>query len=189
MSEEETVEMQETAESGGYEPAPRKNLFQRILDLPNVFARNVRDWACGTPEHPLYPYCFRAKVQRWYRANYKGWCWRYTTWYDKAEDVYKMDIEFIKKSELSKDAVHITGKKNCYHIDLDVARRGMDSSIECGFTAVDAFVYSKQRHIDEALYHALDGDKKDNSKVYLYVCLAIGGLIGIYMFLKGGLSA
>lgn len=158
--------------------------WETVKAIPNRAYSRMYDWLWGTEEKPLHPFSIRGKFKRWFMIKYRGYCYLIMTMYDKIEDEYVYTREIIPRRELPRDAVHVTGVKNTYHIDLLLKKRGFSSLSDNGFTAVDAFLYMKCNKIDEAMAIKLDSDRKPIETQKLLGILAIGvGAIFAVMYL------
>ena len=146
-----------------------------------------KDYMYGTEDNPLPPFSARAKLLRWYRVHFKGWVYYITTMYDKPIDEYRSDMECVPFDKVPREAVHVTGMKHTWHLDLDLPIRGIDTTKDNGFTAYDAFLYMKCNKIDEAMKIDLDRNKGeiDIMKYITIIGVVIGGMFALYvMYLR-----
>lgn len=160
-----------------------KKSFKRFFTRSYYGQRwqEIKDWGWGTDDKPLPVFSKRARFKRWFLINFRGYVYYITTIYDKPTDEYLMDRTIIHKSELPREAVHVTNMKNTWHLDLDLPRRGFDSSRDNGFTSVDAFLYMKCNKIDEAMRIRLDGSTPiDTNKLLMIGAIVIGVLFAVY---------
>jgi len=146
----------------------------------------IKTYFWGSEDKPLPPFSVRAKIKRWYLVHFKNYVYYITTMYDKQADEYWSDMDCVPLSSLPKEAVHVTRMKHTWHYDLDLPKRGFDSSRDNGFTAYDAYLYMKCSKIDEAMKIDLD-DKKDVDmmKMLTIICVACGVIFALYiMFMR-----
>ena len=147
---------------------------------------DIKTYLWGSKEKPLPPFSVRAKTKRWYLVHFKNYVYYITTMYDKQADEYWSDMDCVPLSSLPKEAVHVTRMKHTWHYDLDLPKRGFDSSLDNGFTAYDAYLYMKCSKIDEAMKIDLD-DKRDVDmmKMVTIICVACGVMFALYlMFMR-----
>lgn len=175
---ESTEETEDPAESGD-----RQRMTTVLREKWDKVYSRAYDWLWGTEEKPHHPFSMRGRFKRWFMKKYRGYCDLITTDYDKYEDEYVYLKNLIHKSKLPRDAVHVTGMKNTYHIDLELKKRGFSSDRDQGFTAVDAFLYMKENRISEAMTVKLDNEKgMDTQKLLAFALLGIGGFLAFYFF-------
>lgn len=159
-----------------------KKFGKKILDCPGKAYRRAYDWMWGTEKRPLHPFSIRGKFKRWFLIKYRGYCYLIMTMYDRDADEYSYSKDIIPRKELPRDAVHVTGEKNTYHIDLLLKKRGFSSVSDNGFTAVDAFLYMKCNKIDEAMAIKLDSPKQgmDTQKLLGIIAIGVGAMFAVY---------
>lgn len=175
VTEEAESEQTETEE-----PKQKMSIFRKI---------HVAIWGSGkpgrynNPETPYPPYCLRARFRRWWYVKYRGWVYYVTTMYDRPNDEYIYDMEFVPRTEVPRTATKVTNEKGTFHNDLDHPNRDFivyDSDF--GFTAHDADLYIKCNKIDEAMKIELDGKPQmDTIKIIGIVAGVVIAFIVFYM--------
>ena len=179
VTEEAESEQTETEE-----PKQKMSIFRKI---------HVMIWGSGkpgrynTPETPYPPYCLRARFRRWWYVKYRGWVYYITTMYDRPNDEYIYDMEFVPRTEIPRTATKVTNEKGTFHNDLDHPNRDfIVYDNDFGFTAHDADLYIKCNKIDEAMKIELDGKPQiDTMKVIGIVAgVAIAFIVFYMMFMQ-----
>ena len=130
---------------------------------------------------------FKNSVRRWYLRTVKGYViLRTYSEYPIDKDGYtdepydcKLKIELIKKSELPPEAVHCTGEKGVYCLDLVKRRYKMHDN---GFGALDANLYMEFDGFDDALSTKWTDFSHFDTKKFLIIC-GIVIAVAVFMFL------
>lgn len=171
-----------------------KVVGKSAISMVGKFFKCIHDWFWGTEEKPTPPFSKRGKFRRWFLIKFRGYCTLIRTKYiryeddneEKIVDEYMCTYELIRRRDVPRDAVHVTGMKNTWHIDELLIKRGFSSVVDKGFTAVDAFAYMKCNKIDEAMAIKLDRVAgMDPEKIVLILALVIGGLLSVwYLFMQ-----
>lgn len=166
------------------EPKQKMSIFRKI---------HVAIWGSGkpgrynTPETPYPPYCLRARFRRWWYVKYRGWVYYVTTMYDRPNDEYIYDMEFVPRTEVPRTATKVTNEKGTFHNDLDHPNRDfIEYDSDFGFTAHDADLYIKCNKIDEAMKIELDGKPQmDTMRVIGIVAgVAIAFIVFYMMYMQ-----
>lgn len=164
-----------------------KQLLNTVIGIPKMIYQKMYDWLWGTEEHPHHPFSKRGRFRRWFMIKFRGYQNIIYTHYDRAEDEYVYEKELIHKSKIPRDAVHVTGEPNSWHIDIDLIKRGFSSERDNGFTAVDAFNYMLCNKIDDAMLVRMDKtENMDPQKILTIAALAIGACLAAWYFLSSG---
>ena len=150
------------------EPKPKVTLKERW----HVFIH-------GTEEKPRHPFSLVAKIYRWYLKTFRGYVDYITTMYDKNIDEIRCDKDLVKYKDIPREAVHVTGQKKTYHLDMDLPKRGFDVTKDFGFTASSAFNYMKNNAMNDAMVHDQDSYRPDIDKNKLLVICAVA--FGIFL--------
>lgn len=174
------TEEAETEQTETEEPKKKMSIFRKI---------HVAIWGSGkpgrynNPETPYPPYCLRARFRRWWYVKYRGWVYYITTMYDRPNDEYIYDMEFVPRKEVPRTATKVTNEKGTFHNDLDHPNRDfIEYDNDFGFTAHDADLYIKCNKIDEAMKIELDGKPQmDTMKIIGIVAGAAIAFIVFYM--------
>lgn len=137
----------------------------------------------GTEDHPRYPFSLVARIYRWYLKKFRGYVDYITTMYDTNYDEIRYDKDLVPRSKVSRDAVHVTGQKKTYHLDLDLIKRGFDVRRDHGFTASSAFNYMKNNAMNDAMVYDQDSFSKteiDKNKLLLICSIIFGAFLAFY---------
>lgn len=137
----------------------------------------------GTEDHPRYPFSLVARIYRWYLKKFRGYVDYITTMYDTNYDEIRYDKDLVPRSKVSRDAVHVTGQKKTYHLDLDLMKRGFDVRRDHGFTASSAFNYMKNNAMNDAMVYDQDSFSKteiDKNKLLLICSIIFGAFLAFY---------
>lgn len=178
--EPKVTEEAESEQTETEEPKQKMSIFRKI---------HVMIWGSGkpgrynTPETPYPPYCLRARFRRWWYVKYRGWVYYVTTMYDRPNDEYIYDMEFVPRMEVPRTATKVTNENGTFHNDLDHPNRDfIVYESDFGFTAHDADLYIKCNKIDEAMKIELDGKPQmDTMKIIGIVAGVVIAFIVFYM--------
>ena len=177
---QKVTEEAESEQTETEEPKQKMSIFRKI---------HVAIWGSGkpgrynNPETPYPPYCLRARFRRWWYVKYRGWVYYVTTMYDRPNDEYIYDMEFVPRSEVPRTATKVTNENGTFHNDLDHPNRDfIEYDSDFGFTAHDADLYIKCNKIDEAMKIELDGKPQmDTMKIIGIVAGVVIAFIVFYM--------
>lgn len=137
----------------------------------------------GTEDHPRHPFSLVARIYRWYLKKFRGYVDYITTMYDTNYDEIRYDKDLVPRNKVSRDAVHVTGQKKTYHLDLDLMKRGFDVRRDHGFTASSAFNYMKNNAMNDAMVYDQDSFSKteiDKNKLLLICSIIFGAFLAFY---------
>ena len=138
------------------------------------------------------PESFRGRFDRWYKINFQNYVKLRTLSRNADTGEFRMDLELIKRKDLPRMAVAVTGEKHTFA--LDRIRRtewyymNHDKSMvppwEAQFTASDAALWMMSDKIDNALsinWTQQTSTLADNKKIILIAALGILGIVLFFM--------
>ena len=138
------------------------------------------------------PESLRGKFDRWYKINFQNYVKLRTLSRNADTGEFRMDLDLIKRKDLPRMAVAVTGEKHTYA--LDKIRRtewyymhhdkSMVPPWEAQFTASDAALWMMSDKIDNALsinWTQQNSTLADNKKVILLAGLGILAIVLFFM--------
>ena len=138
------------------------------------------------------PESLRGRFDRWYKINFQNYVKLRTLSRNEDTGEFRMDLDLIKRKDLPRMAVSVTGEKHTYA--LDKIRRtewyymNHDKSMvppwEAQFTASDAALWMMSDKIDNALsinWTQQTSTLADNKKVILLAGLGILAIVLFFM--------
>ena len=147
----------------------------------------------GTKEKKEYdPESLMGKLDRWYKINFQNYVNLRTLSRNEDTGEFRMDLDLIKRKDLPRHAVVVTGEKHTYAVDR-IRRsewyysnhdKSMVPPWEAQFTASDAALYMMSDKIDNALsinWTQQSSTLAENKKIILIAALGILGIVLFFM--------
>ena len=136
------------------------------------------------------PESLRGRFDRWYKINFQNYVKLRTLSRNADTGEFRMDLDLIKRKDLPRMAVAVTGEKHTYALDkirrtewyLMNHDKSMVPPWEAQFTASDAALYMMSDKMDNALsinWTQQTSTLADNKKI---IFLAILGVLAIVLF-------
>lgn len=138
------------------------------------------------------PESLMGRIDRWYKINFKNYVKLRTLSRNPDTGEFRMDLDLIKRKDLPRQAVAVTGEKHTYAMDR-IRRtewywmnhdKSMVPPWEAQFTASDAALYMMSDKIDNALsinWTQQSSTLADNKKIILIAALGILGIVLFFM--------
>ena len=138
------------------------------------------------------PESLMGRIDRWYKINFKNYVKLRTLSRNPDTGEFRMDLDLIKRKDLPRQAVSVTGEKHTYAMDrirrTEWYYSNHDKSMippwEAQFTASDAALYMMSDKIDNALsinWTQQSSTLADNKKIILIAALGILGIVLFFM--------
>lgn len=165
------------------EEQKESNLGQTKKSKPKITLKEKwHRFIVGTEENPRHPFTFVAKCHRWYLKRFRGYVDFITTMYDVTIDEIRYDKDLVHRSKIPREAVHVSGQKQTFHLDLDLPKRGFDVRKDRGFTASSAYNYMRNNAMNDAMVHDQDTYRPevDKNKVMVICAIAFGAFLAFY---------
>lgn len=150
---------------------------------PSKLHEKFIKWLDGTPEKPLPVFSLKAKFKRWRLIHFHNHVWLRIMSYDKNTHEYTIYENLIPRSKLPKTSVHCTNEKNVYFDKLfDVPYEPWKDN---GFGAINAYLYMKDKSMDEALLMLWQGPKMNIRTLAIIGIVVVAALFYMFYMMQG----